>query len=86
MKITAWLPQEIPGAYSWCAGLKSGCVAATAAGWKWRERRQKLGFNSPRNQSGFMLCPQLQTSQQRMSGNWKTSYLNLDSMSVITIN
>lgn len=61
----------------------------------WRRRQQaggggrggkKQGFNSSTNQSGFMLCPQLQTSQQRMSGKWKTSYLNLDSMSVITIN
>lgn len=61
----------------------------------WRRRQQaggggrggkKQGFNSSTNQSGFMLCPQLQTSQQRMSGNWKTSYLNRDSMSVITIN
>lgn len=65
MKITAWLPQEIPGAHSWHAGLR-------VAGW-WGQQQAESGgrnsknsrVNSCRKQSGFMLCPHLQTSQQR---------------------
>lgn len=52
VKITAWLPQEIPGAYSWRAGRRVVCG-------KWKEKQKRQFFTSWWELSVFMLCPYL---------------------------
>lgn len=80
-KIIAWLPQEIPGAYSWCAGLRvvggDGRLEL-----EWATAKTKLNFlKKLKWLHALPLFAGRETRRKRTATNWKTSYLSLVSKS-----
>lgn len=85
LAIIAWLSQEIPGVYGWCAGLReAGWWQRAESGWETAKTRLHF-LKKLKWLHALLTFTGKETSLQKTATNWRSFDLNLHSVCVLNV-